>query len=337
MKITKRIFLLMCCFSLGISGSVKGAEQITKENTFVSETKNDKGSGFDEKIQKDGKTYILKDIKYETVKSEPVKEIESVEELVKSKPVKKEVAYTPENEFTKNGLVYKLVKTDKKDVVIEKAYKQAVKGYTDYTNPNDAENAPDTKIVSAVNKKTGEKVSTECRKTTVEVLPEESWIDTYIDITFLSYDLDEFVWHGVTVSKNTKAPLKGYEKELIESVGADTKDYKILKTYWKGKSYKNSDGVICRNARADVLRKTNYSRVNYEGSINVPEVLGYEYTSVYKTEILKDTGKTKYTIKATAFYEAKSNPVLQITLGILVFMVLVVGVLFILKKKQKEK
>ena len=127
MKITKRIFLLMCCFSLGVSGSVKGAEQITKENTFVSENKNDKGSGFDKKIQKDGKTYILKDVKYETVKNEPVKEIRSVEELVKSKPVKKEVTYTPEDEFTKDGLVYKLVKTDKKDVVIEKAYSRQLK------------------------------------------------------------------------------------------------------------------------------------------------------------------------------------------------------------------
>ena len=149
--------------------------------------------------------------------------------------------------------------------------------------------------------------------------------------------MDEFVWNGVTVLKSEKEPLKGYEKELIESVGADSKDYKILNTYWKGKSYKNSDGVICRNARADALRRTNYSRVNYEGSINVPEVLGYEYTSVYKTEMLKDTGRTKYTIKATAFYEAENKPVLQITLGILVFMVLAVGVLFILKKKQREK
>lgn len=89
----------------------------------------------------------------------------------------------------------------------------------------------------------------------MEKLKANSWQDSYINLTFISYDADYYEWNGVQIDGSSKNPLKGYEKEILKSIGADTKNYRVVTTYWTGKAYQK-DGVYYRKAKADIQKNT---------------------------------------------------------------------------------
>lgn len=328
-------FLLLLTVATNQVTTIRADEAITKEYTFTSENSEEKADGhFKSEINENGKKYKLKDITYTVIDKEEVQAESETNFNTEYGPVKIGEKFQPDKTVTKDGIEYTLDSTVKKKVTIEEAYTQTVTGYTDYTKMNDAYNAPDTKSISAVNDKTGENVSTVCSKTGITEISSNEWEDTYIDIKFIAYDADEFIWNGIKVKKNENNPLKGYEDELLESVGGNTKNYKILKIYWTGKAYKNDDGILCRDAKADVQRKINRYRVSYQGSISVKPVKGYVYTSTYKGIKKTNTGKILYTIKAVASYEKDGIPVVGITIGMLFLIIIIVGILYIIRKKK---
>ena len=272
---------------------------------------------FQKKIVEDGSTWNLQEIRYEIVKEEPVMVSEPVTETVKSGVVNAGETYLPAETVSKEGITYKLSETTENEVVVK------------------AKSAPATKFVTATDRRTGEDISMKCgyvgitRKT-------DTWEDTHIDITFVSYDADTFQWNQVTVPKNRENPLKGYEDQLLKSVGGSRDNYRIRNIHWAGRAYKNEKGVLCRNARAEVSKRTKHYRVNYSGESIVEDIKGTVYTSVYTGLKETDSGERNYTIRAVAVYaKQRGIPVMGITLGLLLILLIVVGIVFILKKKQK--
>ncbi len=339
MKFKSRVFffLLVCSISFQTATPVFAAGVVTKEKTYTS-TQKDEEYTFKTNITVDGRKYKMADTIYEIVSEEPEMETETVS-YVKKKTLDKEKSYTPKDSITKDGVIYRLQHTDKSEVTLEEAYTQNVTGYTDYSDKEAAGKAPLTKNVTVVNQKTKKQETVQCDFYGISTLPPE-WEYNTVNITFESYNSQYFSWQGLLVEKNISSPLSGYEKEIIESVGGNTQDYQVESITWKGKAYKNSKGILCRDAAAQIKRKINHYRVTYKGEIREDSKKAITYTSTYSGTKSTQTGNTVYTIKAAATYEKVTNMlavVAGLTVGVLLFIILVIGIIYLLKKKQTGK
>lgn len=335
--------ILLFCSMVAVMfpGRMAGAatKTIQKEVEYVTQKKEEKREkDFPETIKQDGVTYIRKNVAYQTLEETPKLEMKDVQMEIESDVMKAEQEYTPEKTIEKDGIRYVLKSTSQKKKTLEKGYIQTVTGYSQYETLQDANNAPARKQIQAKDKKTGEMVTVSCEKQSTVKKSADTWEDSYIDILFSGYDANHFVWNGVVVEKNTKNPLKGYEKKLIQSVGVSEKNYRIRKIQWNGKAYKNKNGVLCRKARANVQKRVPHYRVTYAGTRKVKKVNGVVYKSIYTGKQQIDTGATNYKILATATYEKESTvPVVAITIAILFGIIIIVGIIFILAKKKSRK
>ena len=141
-------------------------------------------------------------------------------------------------------------------------------------------------------------------------------VDSTIDIKFQGYDRNAIQWQGIVFpnDRGAGAPLKGYEKELLASVGLDGLNGKIKNTYYTSDVYTDADGVVCRDARADIQKLVPVYRAEYIGEINTPHVIK---TAVYEGEQeLESDTNINYTIKATGTYEEVQSPIVSISIGI---------------------
>lgn len=323
----------------GHQSSISG-NRLIKEILFSTDKMDEKKSdAFKKVIKENGKRYILENVSYDIVDKNPYEIEQKSEKQVDSQPITDGSNYKPKETFEENGVLYTLDHIEQEEKIVAEQYEQKVTGYTDYQKEVSKDSVPQTKNITVKNNQTGENQTVTCNLTDVNKISSSAWEDTYIDIVFESYDAYVFNWNGIKVSKNDSNPLAGYESQLLSSVGANTQEYRVLKTYWIGNAYTNNSGVLCRNARADVQRKANYYRANYSGTIQQPEIKGIIYKSFYNgVAKVVDKNKFVYTIKATATY--KESNMMQYILagvGITILIVLLVLFLFFLSKKNKKE
>lgn len=335
------VFLLLSVVVMlpGRNARAAATDSIQKEIQYETTKKDDhRDSDFPEKMEQDGNVYIRKQITFKTLQEKPVQEKTPVYLEKKSSVIKPDEQYAPPEEIKEDGITYQLMQTTKEKKAIQKGYSQKVTGYSEYSSQAAANRAPDTKNITVQDPQNGESVTVTCQKKNV-TKTSPTWEDTYIDIVFVTYDASHFVWNEVVVEKNTKTPLKGYETELLKSVGGNTKTYRIKNIQWNGESYRNKNGILCRRARAAVQKRTSHWRVNYAAIRKVKTVKGTVYRSTYVGTKDTNTGDTNYLIFAQAVYEKEKSqlPVAAITIGILAVLLVVVGILFLLRKKKKKE
>lgn len=334
MKKTKllALFLVISVFSTSISAGASSGSSIKKENiytdttTILTKNKNEKVS-FDKEITRNGKTFILKDVKYDILSKTPEKEevTHSEEQLVTNGE-----DFTPPNEITKDNILYKLSVIE--DVPAE-PYIQPVEAHTDYEKAVSKNTVPAEKTVSVQNLKTGKTESVVCKLNDVSKVGEK-WVNSHIDFTFKNYDSYVFEWQGVTIkNENTPNPLENYKTQLLKSVGLTLDNAIVNTTYWTSEAYVK-DGILCRNARADIRKKVPVYRANYTGSINT------EMTTKkieYKGS-MDSNSDFNYKIKATATYERDMDTFyITVGIGIILFVILIVLVLFVISKEKNLK
>lgn len=302
----------------------------TEVLTFETDNKEERrDEAFPQEIKVDGRKHKLTEIVYE-VQSRKEKE----DKVVESVPMVygTEADYKPLDEIVEDGITYKLKHSVAEEVVLEEAYTQMVSGYLEYDYPITSGTVPATREFTVTNEKTKEEETVNCKFQNITSM-DAGWINTYIDIVFRTYNADVFEWNGVRVTRNTQTPLSGYEKELLESVGASTTDYKVAKTYWTGDAYTDEQGILCRNARADVQKRAISYRANYVGEISQEEVRGLMFTDTYEYQ---EGQGDHYVIQATGYYEVDSmTQYLTIGAAILIFAVIVI--LFVLSRKKKKE
>lgn len=196
----------------------------------------------------------------------------------------------------------------------DEPYIQKVSAYTEYEYPITLEDAPQTKEVVVVNEKTGKEEIVICEIANVEQM-ESKWVDSYIDIQFQVYDGTAFEWQGIVIENNMKdKPLKGYEIQLLNSVGLHEDNGKVHSIYWNGDEY-IENGILCRNAKAEIVKLVPVYRVNYSGEINM---------LIQATESVSQAPLQEkfYEMKAEAIYELALN-MNYIYLGIVLLLVLI--------------
>ena len=310
-------------------------KKLILEVEFSSENQNEKKEEFEKIIHRNGKKYRLETVEYEVTDQKPVSIQKDVTKVVQSDPVKEGHTYVPEETIEENGIEYVLqdVKEKSGDTAV-----QTVNDYVEYDRPVSERDVPATKQVSAKNSLTGETMTVDCKLTGVEAITDNAWEDTYIDIVFESYDSNIFRWNGITVTKDTEFPLQGYEQQLLDSVGASEDSYRVVRTYWTGDPYMDANGIVCRNAKADVQKKISRYRANYSAEVQVGN--GTVYEASYKgIETVTDPEQFQYTIRATATYikDSSINPIF-VGIGTALLILLVAAILFwIWKNKERKK
>jgi len=333
-------------FALQMTAKADEVADYIEEVTFEATDKNATRE-FQEKILIDDKNYKLSDVEYELVKETPVINQNEVIKVITTDVIADGDDYVPEESMidTDSGITYTLSDIVEVPTVISGAYEQIVTGFNDYSYAVTQGSVPGTKEITATNSATGEQVTVNCNLINIETISGD-WKQNNIYITFLSYDADIFVWNGVTVSKDTNAPLQGYESLLLSSVGENSSTSKVTSTYWVGEPYTNSEGILCRDARADVEQYVNYYRANYSGKISTQEKAGVIFTLTYKgIETIESNTDFIYTLKATAKYEEivtkePSNLVYLIGGSIAIIMIvafIVIAIYMISKKKRKTE
>ena len=97
----------------------------------------------------------------------------------------------------------------------------------------------------------------------------------------------------------------------------------------------NDNGVLCRNARANVQKHAINYRANYVGEIYGEEELGMKFIDTYEYQ---EGNGNHYVIEAIASYELAGNIFAYIVVGgLFLLAVLIVLILFVLSKKNKKK
>lgn len=323
------------------AASAASGKAVTKEVEYYTNNSSDKIDGqFPELIQEHGQMYRLQKIRYETVSEKKETVAEPVTKTVKSRAMKLADRYDPAQTIEEDGIVYQLQGSTSEVVTQKKGKTGQISGYTDYYSKNQAYAAPAVKKITVVDPGTQEKHSGNASRIAVEKRVE--WEDSYIDIHFTGYDADRYAWNGIMVKKNEKNPLKGYHKELLQSVGVTGKNrtnYKVGQISWRGEAYRNEKGVLCRDARASVRRKRNIYRVMYQGIYTQDDAMGVVYQSTYAGIRNRETGVTNYQRKAVAEYrpeELKKIPVAAITVGILLVLIAMVGIIYLVYVQGKK-
>lgn len=302
-------------------------ETITQQYTFKSKNSEDKGKSFDETITVNKKKYTLKDTQYKVVDKTELK-VEKNKTITLTK--KSTGEYSPKKKIVQNGVTFILDSTKTNERTVKKEEGRVVTGYLSFDSKDEAMNAPDKRTFSANG------ATAVCEKQNMVKEKAVSWQSSYIDFTFTSEDKDYYEWNGKEIDGNSANPLKGYDQDILKSIGADSKNYKIGDTYWKGKAhYKN--GIYTRILHVEVKKKVPHYRVNYKGYSKGKTQQITEYIMTYKGKVLESTGEYEYRIMATATYEHEEvKAPLVLKIGVIVFAIIITGVLFIIYLKPER-
>lgn len=319
------------CLLFSQAHSVQASDYYENVMTYTTKNKNEQKL-MDKELEKNGKKYELKGISYEIVEETPEIEKNSVTLEQQSDPIIKGTTFDFPKEIKKDEVVYQLKEVKEEEA---EAYRQGVESYTEYEYVVSENNVPKTKTVSAKNEKTGVEETVECTLNRVH-MTHTKWVDSTIDITFQGYDRNAIEWQGLVFpnDRGAGAPLQGYEEQLLASVGLDEADGKVKKTYYTSDIY-NADGVVCRDARADIQKLVPVYRAEYSGEINTPHVI---QIALYEGEqVVESKTDINYTIKATGTYEEVQSPIVAISVGIAIILLLITLILYVIAKKKKTE
>lgn len=297
---------------------------VVKENRYTTNSSDDLHADYDEKIIEDNTFYKLKKVEYEVIDKSQV----IVDKSVLSDLMLDMDEYDPPEKITEDGLIYKLV--DVKQIESE-TLDQEVSGFDDYEKKISETDVPQTKTLKVEDLRTGEEMEVECPLSGIEVLDGGTLIKDSIDVTFEGYSLGVFEWNGNYVRSDDEYPLKGYEKDLLKSVGLSPSIYSVSSITWKGEPYTDENGVDCRDAVAEIQHYGYLYRANYSSHIKY-----VKYEASYENA---ENDNFNYVIKATAVYE-KVVPVTQAVfyagIGILIFCILLVLIMYLVSRNKKE-
>lgn len=319
------LILFTVVSALAFSDDTYAADStIVKDNQYTTNSSDDLHADYDEKIIENNNFYKLKNVQYEVLDKSQV----IIDRSVVSDLMLETDEYDPPEEIKEDGLIYRLV--DVKQIDSE-TLDQEVSGFDDYEKKISEEDVPQSKTLKIEDLRTGEEMEVECPLSGIEVLDGGTLIKDSIDITFEDYSLGVFEWNGTYVRSDDEYPLKGYEKDLLKSVGLSPSIYSVRSIAWSGEPYTDENGVNCRDAVAKIQHYGYLYRANYSSHIKY-----VKYEASYENA---ENDHFNYVIKATAVYE-KVVPVTQAVfyagIGILIFCILLVLIMYLVSRRKKE-
>ena len=327
MKGQNRILAALClCFVMSaLPQQVSAAgESLTKELEITASSEQDykeqAESAFAMEIEEDGQKYERAEIRYEVTDTKYLDKKEKVVETA-----------DPAETITEGGVEYTLVEF-KAPAEIE----QRVSAYDDYDHPVMAADVPATKDTTVTDEATGEQKTVTCSLTGVSPAGTAT-VDNVMTITFSNYDAAYYEYNGSYIARDDQTPpIAGYEDQLLAQAGAAAGSV-ITSCSWSGQPY-SVDGVMYRDAVANVRQPVQMYRANYEGTVSVqdPDAAGQATYSAPDSD-----GRVELTVTATAVYEKADVPIYNYIVTAIIVIGILALIFFLLylvaKRKQKKE
>ncbi len=318
--------MCLCCVVMpALPQQVSAAgEALTKKLVITASSEQDykeqAESAFAVEIEEGGQKYERTEIRYEVTDT---KYLDKKEKVIETND--------PAETVTEGRIKYTLVKF-KAPVESE----QRVSAYDDYDHPVTAADVPATKDTAVTDEVTGEQKTVTCSLTGVSPMGTTT-VDNIMTLTFGNYGAAYYEWNGSYLPHNDQTPpIAGYEDQLLAQAGASSGSV-ITSCSWSGQPY-SIDGVMYRDAAANVRQPVQMYRAHYEGTVSVqdPDAAGQAHYSAPDPD-----GDVELTVTATAVYEKADVPIYNY----IVTAVIVIGILaliffllyFIAKRKQKKE
>lgn len=328
MKRQNRILAALCMCSVVMSvlpQQVSAAgDPLTKELEIMASSEQEykelAESAFAMEIEEDGQKYERAEIRYKVTDTKYLDKKEKVIE-----------AANPAETVIEDGVEYTLVEF-KAPAEIE----QTVTAYDDYDYVVTTADVPSTKDTVVTDEATGEQKTVTCSLTGVSPAGTAT-VDSVMTITFSNYDAAYYEWNGNYIARNDQTPpIAGYEEQLLAQAGAAAGSV-ITSCSWSGQPY-SVDGVMYRNAIANVRQPVQMYRANYAGTVLVtdPAANGQATYSAPDPD-----GRVELTVTATATYTPISDtsylPYIMTGAGIFLLLLLIVLIIYSFTKRKKEK
>ncbi len=317
MKKSRKLVLLLCVLLIFGSTSTafaKEENEITKTYTFYPESKSNLKYDVPEKIDKDGKEYEFKDVKYrindkkskevtKSVTSRSKEYPKTLKDTVSGREVTL-VAETPQwKEVNAEGLIKTIEYKNESDIP------QTIK---------DSKPSSDGTQIEITMQLAG----TEALSKTEEFSAPAKFYSPYPDST-------QYMFNGKIVELSGNSPEWGdYKADVKAYLGLNGNTYQISSGRWTSQPVKQGDQYV-RTASFTGTKQVPFYRATYKETADTTR----QYTA--------DITYSYITAEAVAVYEPVDNTsigkIIAIGAGVIVFVILVIALIYLLSKKRKEK
>lgn len=328
MKTRNKTIVVLCLCSIvsmtALPQQIYAAgDNLTKELVITASSEQDykeqAENAFAMEIEEGGQKYERTEIRYEITNTEYLDKKEKVVETA-----------DPAETIMEGELEYTLI-----DFKAPEEIEQSVTAYDDYDHAVTAADVPATKDTVITNE-AGEQETVTCSLTGVSPAGITT-VDNVMTLTFSNYDAAYYEWNGNYIARNDQTPpIAGYEEQLLAQAGAAAGSV-IKSCSWSGQPY-SVDGVMYRNAIANVRQPVQMYRANYAGTVLVtdPAANGQATYSAPDPD-----GRVELTVTATATYTPISDtsylPYIMTGAGIFLLLLLIVLIIYSFTKRKKEK
>lgn len=168
---------------------------------------------------------------------------------------------------------------------------------------------------------------------------EYSWADGFTaTVTFHNLDGEVFKLGSHEFNYNPDNPnfTQSDYTELVKMLGYDTSKYRLTSASWSGRPYKGKNGEMYRDATAYGQQYAASYKAVYEDDVENGKIYTAHATYTCEVELPEGEAPPTYIMQATAYYQKPTISVL-VSVGLVVLVVLAIGILYVLSKKQKEK
>ena len=312
MKKSRKLVLLLCVLLIFGSTSTafaKEENEITKTYTFYPESKSNLKYDVPEKIDKDGKEYELKDVKYrindkkskevtKSVTSRSKEYPKTLKDTVSGREVTL-VAETPQwKEVNAEGLIKTIEYKNESDIP------QTIK---------DSKPSSDGSQIEITMQLAG----TEALSKTEEFSAPAKFYSPYPDST-------QYMFNGKIVELSGNSPEWGnYKEDVKEYLGLNGKTNQISSGSWTSQPVLQGDQYV-RTASFTGTKQVPFYRATYKETADTTR----QYTA--------DITYSYITAEAVAVYEPVDNTSIDKIIAVLVFAIAVSLIIFFLKKREKK-
>lgn len=309
-KITIFLFVLIMIFGSTSTAFAKETNEVTKTYTFHPESKSNLKYDVPQKIDKDGKEYKLKDVKYKINDKKSKEVTKSVTSISKEKYPKtltdtvsgREVtlvAETPQwKEVNAEGLIKTIEYKNESDIP------QTIK---------DSKPSSDGSQIEITMQLTG----TEALSKTEEFSAPARFYSPYPDST-------QYMFNGKIVELSGNSPEWGnYKADVKEYLGLNGNTYQISSGSWTSQPVLQGDQYV-RTASFTGTKQVPFYRATYKETADTTR----QYTA--------DITYSYITAEAVAVYEPVKDTAIDKIIAVLVFAIAVSLIIFFLKKREKK-
>lgn len=280
------------------------AEEYTEKQTYSSNNKDEEYS-FNKTVEKNGKTFELKGVKYDA------KEKKVAGNVTKNVEMRSAASTYSTADFSEtieqDGITYSLAGVEKQvtGVGARTQYQEESVHFDSLTKDDAIPQTIDSTVTDPV---TGAVINVTLNQTSKRVVSTASSDEFSFDVTFYVTNGRYFRYRDNIITYDETTPnLMQYSAQMLEDLGLDSDVYDISSIDWDGDAY-TQDGVLCRKAVARGSKVINDYEVVYGNNVTLPANNdAYVWVAKYEAVVNEPDAATAYDITATATYSDGDN------------------------------